>query len=33
MRILDADGAGEAWYVVPGRESEPFKFRGVPGPR
>ncbi|MFF0525039.1 SDR family oxidoreductase [Actinomadura nitritigenes] len=33
MRILEADGAGEAWYVVPGRPSEPFKFRGVPGPR
>lgn len=33
MRILDADGTGEAWYVVPGRPSEPFGFRGVPGPR
>lgn len=33
MGILDADGAGEAWYVVPGRPSEPFRFRGVPGPR
>ncbi|MEV0667276.1 SDR family oxidoreductase [Actinomadura luteofluorescens] len=33
MRILDADGAGEAWYVVPGRTPEPFRFRGVPGPR
>ncbi|MFB4302702.1 SDR family oxidoreductase [Actinomadura sp. NTSP31] len=33
MRILEADGAGEAWYVVPGRPSEPFRFRGVPGPR
>ncbi|GAA0590336.1 SDR family oxidoreductase [Actinomadura livida] len=33
MRILAADGAGEAWYVVPGRPAEPFKFRGVPGPR
>ncbi|MFI0412052.1 SDR family oxidoreductase [Actinomadura sp. 3N508] len=33
MRILDADGTGEAWYVVPGRPSEPFRFRGVPGPR
>lgn len=32
-RILDAGGAGEAWYVVPGRPSEPFTFRGVPGPR
>ncbi|WP_395108181.1 SDR family oxidoreductase [Actinomadura sp. SCN-SB] len=33
MAILDADGAGEAWFVVPGRESGPFRFRGVPGPR
>ncbi|TYK42926.1 SDR family oxidoreductase [Actinomadura decatromicini] len=33
MRVLAGDGTGEAWYVVPGRESEPFRFRGVPGPR
>jgi NAD(P)-dependent dehydrogenase (short-subunit alcohol dehydrogenase family) len=33
MGILDGDGVGEAWFVVPGRESGPFKFRGVPGPR
>ncbi|MEU8801743.1 SDR family NAD(P)-dependent oxidoreductase [Spirillospora sp. NPDC048819] len=33
MRILGAGGTGDAWYVVPGRPSEPFKFRGVPGPR
>jgi NAD(P)-dependent dehydrogenase (short-subunit alcohol dehydrogenase family) len=33
MAILAADGVGEAWYVVPGRASEPFRFRGVPGPR
>ncbi|RSN50908.1 MULTISPECIES: SDR family oxidoreductase [Actinomadura] len=33
MSILAGDGAGEAWYVVPGRPSEPFRFRGVPGPR
>jgi NAD(P)-dependent dehydrogenase (short-subunit alcohol dehydrogenase family) len=33
MAILDGDDAGEAWYVVPGREPGPFKFRGVPGPR
>ncbi|TYB39331.1 SDR family NAD(P)-dependent oxidoreductase [Actinomadura chibensis] len=33
MRLLAGDGTGEAWYVVPGRESEPFRFRGVPGPR
>ncbi|GLW67042.1 dehydrogenase [Actinomadura rubrobrunea] len=33
MRILAAGGTGEAWYVVPGRPAEPFRFRGVPGPR
>ncbi|MFI0356669.1 SDR family oxidoreductase [Actinomadura sp. 9N407] len=31
--ILDGDDAGEAWFVVPGREPGPFGFRGVPGPR
>ena len=31
--LLDSDGAGECWFVVPGRESEPFRFRGAPGPR
>jgi NAD(P)-dependent dehydrogenase (short-subunit alcohol dehydrogenase family) len=30
--ILDADGSGECWYVQYGRPSEPFVFRGVPGP-
>ncbi|WP_067484602.1 SDR family oxidoreductase [Actinomadura hibisca] len=33
LGILDGDDTGEAWFVVPGRESGPFKFRGVPGPR
>ncbi|MFC6883132.1 MULTISPECIES: SDR family oxidoreductase [Actinomadura] len=33
MAILDGEGTGEAWFVVPGRESAPFAFRGVPGPR
>ncbi|MFD0903541.1 SDR family oxidoreductase [Actinomadura sediminis] len=33
MAILAGDAAGEAWYVVPGRPPEPFRFRGVPGPR
>jgi NAD(P)-dependent dehydrogenase (short-subunit alcohol dehydrogenase family) len=31
--ILAAGGTGECWHVVPGRPSEPFRFRGVPGPR
>ena len=33
MAILDAEGTGQCWYVVPGRQSEPFRFRNVPGPR
>jgi len=33
QRIITADTTGEAWYVVAGRESEPFRFRRAPGPR
>jgi NAD(P)-dependent dehydrogenase (short-subunit alcohol dehydrogenase family) len=33
QRILQADGTGQCWYVVAGRESEPFEFRRAPGPR
>ena len=33
VAILDGEGTGECWYVVPGRPSEPFRFRNVPGPR
>jgi NAD(P)-dependent dehydrogenase (short-subunit alcohol dehydrogenase family) len=33
QRILESDSTGEAWYVVAGRESEPFRFRHAPGPR
>jgi len=33
LAILDAKSAGECWYVQPGRASEPFRFRNVPGPR
>ena len=33
QRILDSDSTGECWYVVAGRESEPFQFRRAPGPR
>ncbi|MBV9871318.1 MAG: SDR family oxidoreductase [Frankiaceae bacterium] len=25
--------SGECWYVQPGRDGEPFRFRGIPGPR
>lgn len=33
LAILDGEGTGECWFVVPGRQSEPFGFRGVPGPK
>lgn len=32
ISILDGEGTGESWFVVPGRESRPFAFRNVPGP-
>jgi NAD(P)-dependent dehydrogenase (short-subunit alcohol dehydrogenase family) len=33
QRILDAETSGECWFVIAGRESEPFRFRNAPGPR
>jgi len=33
MAALSSGQSGECWYVQPGRQSEPFRFRGVPGPR
>jgi NAD(P)-dependent dehydrogenase (short-subunit alcohol dehydrogenase family) len=33
QRILDSDSTGGCWFVVAGRESEPFQFRRAPGPR
>jgi NAD(P)-dependent dehydrogenase (short-subunit alcohol dehydrogenase family) len=32
-RILDSELTGECWYVIAGRQSEPFRFRHAPGPR
>jgi NAD(P)-dependent dehydrogenase (short-subunit alcohol dehydrogenase family) len=39
-RVVDAFVAAatsgrsaECWYIQPGREPEPFRFRGIPGPR
>jgi NAD(P)-dependent dehydrogenase (short-subunit alcohol dehydrogenase family) len=32
VAILDAGRSGEAWFVQPGREPSPYRFRGVPGP-
>ncbi|GIH92935.1 dehydrogenase [Planobispora siamensis] len=33
FRLLDSEGTGECWFVIPGRESQPFAFRRAPGPR
>jgi NAD(P)-dependent dehydrogenase (short-subunit alcohol dehydrogenase family) len=33
LAILESDRSGRCWFVVPGRESQPFEFRGAPGPR
>jgi NAD(P)-dependent dehydrogenase (short-subunit alcohol dehydrogenase family) len=33
LAILASDDTGQAWYVQPGRRSEPFGFRRIPGPR
>lgn len=30
---LESGEAGQAWVVQPGRDPEPYKFHGVPGPR
>ncbi len=32
LRLFDGDMSGECWFVQPGRESQPFAFRGIPGP-
>lgn len=33
LALFAGEMSGECWFVQPGRESEPFGFRGVPGPR
>jgi NAD(P)-dependent dehydrogenase (short-subunit alcohol dehydrogenase family) len=33
LRAALSEGTGEAWIVQPGREPEPYRFRGIPGPR
>jgi NAD(P)-dependent dehydrogenase (short-subunit alcohol dehydrogenase family) len=33
IRAARSEGTGEAWIVQPGREPEPYRFRGIPGPR
>jgi NAD(P)-dependent dehydrogenase (short-subunit alcohol dehydrogenase family) len=32
LRIITGGATGEAWFVQPGREAQPFLFRNVPGP-
>jgi NAD(P)-dependent dehydrogenase (short-subunit alcohol dehydrogenase family) len=33
LMAAESGGTGEAWVVQPGREPEPYRFGGVPGPR
>ncbi|HEU4977509.1 MAG TPA: SDR family NAD(P)-dependent oxidoreductase [Solirubrobacteraceae bacterium] len=33
LKLFEGDMSGECWYVQAGREPEPFRFRGIPGPR
>jgi NAD(P)-dependent dehydrogenase (short-subunit alcohol dehydrogenase family) len=33
LRAARSEQVGEAWVVQPGRELEPYRFRGIPGPR
>lgn len=33
VAIVEGGSTGEAWVVQPGREPEPYRFGGVPGPR
>jgi len=32
LELLDRGRPGEVWFVQPGREPGPYRFRGVPGP-
>jgi NAD(P)-dependent dehydrogenase (short-subunit alcohol dehydrogenase family) len=33
LRAARSEETGQAWVVQPGREPEPYRFRGIPGPR
>lgn len=33
MAAITSEESGQCWYIQPGRPSEPFRFRNVPGPR
>ncbi|MFJ8085555.1 SDR family NAD(P)-dependent oxidoreductase [Streptomyces sp. NPDC096205] len=32
LRLVTGDATGECWFIQPGRDPEPFRFRRVPGP-
>ena len=31
--VFDGEVTGECWFVQAGRQSDAFRFRGIPGPR
>jgi NAD(P)-dependent dehydrogenase (short-subunit alcohol dehydrogenase family) len=33
LRAARTEATGEAWVVQPGRDPEPYRFSGIPGPR
>lgn len=33
IAALESGEGGQCWFIQPGRPSEPFRFRNVPGPR
>jgi NAD(P)-dependent dehydrogenase (short-subunit alcohol dehydrogenase family) len=33
LELFAGEMTGECWFVQPGREPAPFRFRGIPGPR
>lgn len=33
LTLFDGEMSGECWFVQAGRDSAPFGFRGIPGPR
>jgi NAD(P)-dependent dehydrogenase (short-subunit alcohol dehydrogenase family) len=33
ISAITSEESGQCWYIQPGRPSEPFRFRNVPGPR
>ena len=32
LRMFDSTDSGQAWLLQAGREGEPYRFRGIPGP-